>query len=340
MNYFFGFDVRLAEAVEYSFNLNHLFLLLGTVGIILAMYFGIHTKTKKGIKITKIVLASVLIVFELGRSIYNYLLYTGHYGMQFSDIFWSQMLPLASVCGTMCVFTIVVLFVSAFKKEQGTVMQFLFNILLGTALAGGVLTFITPQMVDGSIPILHWRNAQTLVVHMLIIFVPLYLIKIGELKMRLGNIWIPAVGFIMAGMVTMTVSQIGGTNNAFQLVVQELTDMGIHIPFPWHLPIMLAFMFLFPLSIYGGFAIFGRKEPREKPVIVNEKLYKLSLATIIGGVVFSTFLYLFIPSMFPTRPILSWVGLVCVIPLLTIIASLVSGIVLWRRSLKLQSMPM
>jgi len=48
MNYFFGLEPMLSQEVRFFFNSNHLLLVLIVIGILLALYFGLHAKTKKG----------------------------------------------------------------------------------------------------------------------------------------------------------------------------------------------------------------------------------------------------------------------------------------------------
>ena len=64
MDYFFGFDTKLASKVDWFFNANHLFLLLWVAGFIVACCFLFSAKSEKGKKVTKLVLAGILFVLE------------------------------------------------------------------------------------------------------------------------------------------------------------------------------------------------------------------------------------------------------------------------------------
>jgi len=323
MEVFFGFDTKYTEVYDVWFNGNHLLLVLIAIGTIAALYFGLHAKSKKGIIITKIVLASVLATFELGRYIYYYF-YNAHLGIGFD---WLGMIPF-SMCGIMSITTSVILFVSAFKKKQGPTMQLFFNILFGCALWGGVLTFAFPSMLTLDRSLFHWLNFQTIIVHILLILVPAYLVKIGDLEVRLRNIWMVSIGYLAIGIITMTGSQITGDNFANALVIDMVQGWNISIPFPWHLPPLLAAMLVVPTIYYALFELVHRrknKQAKKPDVFINKKYNTLCLISLIGGYAASVALLLLIPSLFNAVPVGNALGLLCLIPLAVLAASLIAG---------------
>jgi len=334
MGTFFGFETKFTQTYDVWFNANHLLLVVIAAGTILALFFGLHAKSKKGVKITKIVLASVLGTLEVGRYVYYYFYHT-YLGVGFDPL---GMIPF-SMCGVMSITMTVILFVSAFKKVQGPTMQLFFNILLGCALWGGVLTFAFPGMLALDRSLFHWLNFQTIMVHVLLIFIPLYLIKIGDLKVRLKNIWMVGVGYLAIGIVTMTGSQITGNNFANALVIDMVQGWDIPIPFPWHLPPMLVAMMVVPTIYYALFEVVHRrkhkgKQPESAVIITNKRFHVLGLCFIIGGMAVSFVLSLVIPMMFNAVPVGNFWGLFCLVPMVVLVVGVLLGYKFRKKGLK------
>ena len=65
MNYFFGFDNKLANNIDWFFNTNHLFLILFVALVVISSLFIFSAKSEKGKKITKIAIACILFVLEV-----------------------------------------------------------------------------------------------------------------------------------------------------------------------------------------------------------------------------------------------------------------------------------
>jgi len=313
MNYFFGFEST--GQYEFLYNLNHLILGLLVIGALFALFFGIHAKTEKGIRITKIVLASVMVFFEGGRYLYLMI-----YGFQvYGNFDWLGTVPF-SMCGMMSITMIVVLYVSAFRKTRGHWMPVFYNILLGCALWGGVLTFVSPQMINGEFSIMHFRNFQSIIIHIMLIFVPIYLIKIGELQVRLRNFWMVAVGYLSIGIISMTGSQINDNNFAYAMYIDMLIDWNINIPFPWHLPPMFFAMLLVPAIYYSIFEfVYWKRNPQA----TESKQFSKRQWLILGcGYALSFALTLLISSLLGATPVANGLGLLCIVPLGILFASI------------------
>ena len=313
MNYFFGFEST--GQYEFLYNLNHLILVFLVIMALFALFFGLHSKTDKGVRITKIVLASVMAFFEVGRYIYRMIYSFSIYG----SFDWLGTIPF-SMCGMMSITMIFVLYVSAFRKAGGKAMQIFYNILFGCAMWGGILTFGSPQMVNGEFSIMHFRNFQTIAIHIMLIFVPIYLIKIGEFQVRLKNFWMVAVGYLFIGIVSMVGSQINGYNYANALYIELLKDWNIYIPFPWHLPPMFLAMLVIPAVYYSFFEIIYRKKNLHT---AESKEFSKRQWLIFGcGFLLSFALLLLISLLIGGELAASWLGLLCLIPFVALIASI------------------
>ena len=290
MNYFFGFDTKLAAETDWFFNLNHLFLLLWVAGFVVACYFLLSAKSEKGKKITKIVLAAVLFILEIGRIVYKYLSHVHHGGTAANFNWWWTIS--FQMCAIMTWTTIITLLLSAFLKKDSKILTYAYNILFGCALIGGALTFCYPDCMSSDKPFLHFSNIQTVTVHALLIFVPIYLIKIGEFKVEIKNIWKLFVGYVLVGSVSMATSIVGSENFAFAKEF-DLIDLGL--PFPWHLPVVMIILVALATVIYGIFELVRKiKNRTEKPEPQKANCLGrvLHICTIASAIVFGMLIVL------------------------------------------------
>jgi len=325
MNYFFGFYPIIEQEIRFFYNLNHLIFVILMMLVLLALYFGVNSTTKKGIRRTLFALGLIMFALEAGRLIWL-TAENAYLGLPSGLAFWVSTFPF-SYCGIMSITAAVVLIVTAFMKNIQTVgMQIFYNILFGLGMLGGLITFSAPGIFDYRFPLLHFRNFQTVAVHLLLIFVPLYLIKIGKLQIQLRNAWMAAAGFFGTASILMTVSQISGENRGWALYIEEMVIYaGVYIPFPWHLFVLFLAMFSVTLLFY---ALFGRKADT-KPIPVN-------MPIIVVGLIIATAGILLIPFVFNQSPVESAWGLLCLIPLVIIIATIIMSCIIKRRDGKLK----
>jgi len=312
MNYFFGFEQIIEQEIRFFFNLNHLIFVFLMVLVLLALYFGVNSTTKKGIRRTLLALGFVLFALEAGRLIWI-AAENAHLGLPFGLDFWVSTFPF-SYCGVMSITTAVVLIVTAFKKNTQTIgVQTFYNIIFGLGMLGGLITFSAPGIFDYRFPLLHFRNFQTVAVHLLLIFVPLYLIKIERLQISLRNAWMAAAGFLGTASILMTVSQISGENRGWALYIEEMVIYaGVYIPFPWHLFVLFLALFSVTLIFY---VVLGRKR-------IIKPAASFNIYIIICGLTVATIGILLIPLTFPQSPVENALGLLCLIPLAIIIATI------------------
>lgn len=300
MNYFFGFDTKLNGKIDWFFNFNHLFLITFVVGFIVACLFLFHAKSEKGKKVTKISLACILAVLEIGRTVYKLAEHLASNGTMANFNWWWNIS--FQMCAIMCWTTVITLVLSAVLKKDNKILGYLYNILFGCAMLGGALTFCYPDCMSADRAFLHFVNIQTVVVHSLLIFVPIYLIKIGEFKVEFKNIWKVFVGFILVGSLAMTASLISGQNFAYSLKF-NLINLGI--AFPWHLPVVMMLLFAMDLLLYGSFELvrlIGRKlKKQEKIIIEKNNISKLNKAIYtvwnVCSIVFGVLLILGIAAL-------------------------------------------
>ena len=297
MNYFFGFETKLANETDWFFNVNHLLLLLFVAGFVVICYFLFSAKSEKGKKITKLVLAGILFLLEVGRIVYKYLLHLSHGGTAQNFGWWWTIS--FQMCAIMTWTTIITLVLSAFLKKENKLLSYLYNILFGCALIGGALTFCYPDCMSSDRPFLHFLNIQTVSVHALLIFVPIYLIKIGDFKVELKNIWRLFVGYVWVGSLSMATSIISGENFAFAKNF-DLFDLGL--PFPWHLPVVMIILVALSTLIYSIFELIRRRKSNKVPTEATQqpthKFGKMLYVTsIITAIVFGMLIVLGVAAL-------------------------------------------
>jgi len=322
MNYFFGFNPTLEQEILFFFNLNHLILLFLVIGILLSLFFGIHAKTRKGIKLTQLALGSAFLVLETGRLVW-FIAERVYIGLPISFEFWFSIIPF-SYCGVMSITAGIVLIATAVKSDNQTMtMQIFYNILFSLGMLGGLLTFSAPGIFDNRFSLLHFRNFQTVTVHILLIFAPLHLIKTEMLKVRWHNVWMAVSGFLGTAAIMMTASQISGVNRGWALYIEEMVQYaGVYIPFPWHLLVLFLALFIVPLLFYSFFEL-NYKRMSNQSVAEVPVSYGVNMSVIVCGLLLGLAGILVIPLAFPRTPIGNMWGLLCLIPLVIIIGSII-----------------
>lgn len=267
LDYLFGFTPTYTEKVSYMYNLNHIYLLLFVVASVVALILIFKNKSKKTQNIMLTTVAIVMIVLELARFIWKT---ANHFnnGGAIDNWNWAWNFSF-QLCAIMTWFVSINLLIGVFAKHEKW-NKFAFTTMVGIALISGTLTFLYPDLVDGHYSILHFRNAQTIIDHMLLIFVPLFLIFSKRVKIELKNIWMPIVGLFASAAIAMTMSFVTDNNFMFMLKADLLNDIGINLPFPWHLLPLGALFFLFQFLIFGGIEL-GRKL---RTIIQNKKSAK------------------------------------------------------------------
>lgn len=324
MNYIFGFENTLNQKIDWFFNLNHLFLIFFVTVFVVSCCFLLSAKSEKGKKITKLILAGVLLILEVGRTVYKYLMHV-HNGGTASNFNWWWNISF-QMCAIMCWTTIITLILSAFLKKENKFLQFLYNVLFGGAMIGGILTFAYPDCLSSNYPFLHFVNIQTVLVHALLIFVPIYFVKTKDFRVDIKNIWKVCAAYVYVGCVAMTASLISGNNFAYALKF-DLFDLGL--PFPWHLPVVMLFMMVLATLIYGSFELvrlIKRKIKKEdKPVPEKHNYDKLGFATYVvsnvSAILFGALIMLGTASLIGSPK--SMTGILCLLGLVYMILVLI-----------------
>ncbi|MCQ2564685.1 MAG: YwaF family protein [Clostridia bacterium] len=230
----FGFDAKLEIEQKWIFNSNHLFLALAVFASVVLLSLIISPKTEMGKKITKIVIASILFLLEIGRMIYRFR-YNIYCGQSASTMNWWGLINFEN-CSIVTWVAICTLFAGSFVKKDNKILQFFYNAMFGCGILGGLLTFVYPLTISGAYPIYHFSNMQTIITHILIMTAPILVVKMGDFKVELKKVWQLIPYYIIVGCITLTASMCSGTNFAFTLYINW---MYLPIPFPFHVYLLV-----------------------------------------------------------------------------------------------------
>ncbi|MCQ2555844.1 MAG: YwaF family protein [Clostridia bacterium] len=250
INAIFGFDATSPSSEKWIFNTNHLFLALVAVVCVVCLCLIISPKSDVGKKICKLCFALVLLLLEVGRMIYRFK-YFQHFGYTSRTINWWLVINFHS-CSISTWITIGTLIASCFVQKGSKALQFFYNIMFGCGLLGGILTFAYPLTIDGHYPIYHFLNLQTIITHALIVVVPILLVKMGELKVQLKNVWQLFIYYTATGCIALAASICGNFNFAFTI---EMNWMTLNIPFPYHIFVIEIVLVAFEVVVYGVFEL-------------------------------------------------------------------------------------
>ncbi len=246
----FGFDATLEEPQTWLFNTNHLFLVLCVAAIAVLLCIIISPKTESGRKITKIIIAFVLIVLEMGRMVYNFK-YNMHRGYTTDVTNWWAIIDFNS-CKIMTWTTAFTLIASCLVKKESKVLQFFYNIMFGCGMLGATATFLYPMAISGIYPIYHISNIQIVITHLLLIIVPILLVKWREFKVELKNIWQLIVYYLAAGSIALAASICGDLNFAFTI---SMNWISLAVPFPYHAFVVVLGFVAIAAVIYSLFEL-------------------------------------------------------------------------------------
>jgi len=314
MGNFWNYLYWLPEPTYWVFTINHLYLIAFVIVLILVLYFLLPTKSEKAMRITFLVIGLVIAILEILRIVWAYGYFTALNAPTDSAFWWWTIS--FQICAISAWSTVVTMIGSFFAKKENRVLQFMYPVLLGMSLVGAALSFIYPDMIEEMKPFFHFRNLQTVVTHTLLIFSPIYLIKTKRYVVKMSDLWKVAFGWFTAICISMSASLISGQCFGFALRCSLMEDVGLFIPFPFHL-ILLGIIMMFVSFLVFGLSVLirkrkGTKIPSTKSEILNKKMYRESiLLFVISCIVGLASLFVIALEVNLT----SWWGLACLLPI-------------------------
>ena len=225
------------------------------VGVVVGLYFLLFKNTDKSKKITKIVLASIICFLYLARAIF-YIVRIISLKITFTFAYFLTIFGINSVYAVtslLMIIAVVALFVSAFSKEDSPLLDFCKHTLLGIGFPFGIIQLFRLDLVFlQSYSAYHIVNIVSVIFTVLLLFIPVYFLKICELRPNLSKFWLAVTGYTIIASLCMTFSLLIVTGNIGEMVyATSLSKLGIKIDFPWHLLITIpAFLIICFIAYY------------------------------------------------------------------------------------------
>ena len=219
---------------------------------ILALFL-LKDKNKKNILLTKIFFLITLFILETGRIIWTVLK-----SLYFNEpINWWTTINFET-CTMMVWFNIIMLIYSFFVKKDNILLSYLLNISFGVGMVGGILTFFYPSFINSSYSIWHFKNLQSIIIHIILIILPIYFIKIKHFKPRLKNFWVIPFAYLCTESIAIFAGVLSSWNFSFWYSCRPFIALGINIPYPYHILLLLIIITSIMFLVYTIFEIFAK----------------------------------------------------------------------------------
>ena len=306
-----------------------------TLLVVAGLFFAFRTKSQKSIKITKITLASILLFLYIFKAIFWILrIITISETKTFSAQYITKAFGL-DIPSFLILLSSIVLYISAFSNKPSKFMEFLKFTMLGVGLPSAMISLFTLDIIDIYDNYFHVLNVIAMLFNLLLIFIPLYLIKIKEIVPSLDKYWYAISGYICLTSICMSLSLIIREGNLSEMTYSKiLRKIGIQISFPWHLLIIIPCFLLISFAIFYAITFVYKRimkknndDSQEENKLEAQKrneffdLYAFATKSICC---MQGFLILIILSAIIRNPLGSIWGIFCLIPLVMTIFCLLA----------------
>ncbi len=241
----FDYECFPEEYINWFTTENILKLFGFVIGVSLLLLLVLPKKSAKAIKITKIILAILLVALEIGRFLWYYLR-AQHYGDKFD--WWARIN--FHMCTMMVWLNAITLILSCCLKKNNKLLTLFYHIIIGIGFWGALITFMHPEFIDSWFTIWHFKNSQTILTHIILIVSPIYLLITKHFKIEVKNIWVILGALLMVGQISAFAGACDNFNFAYCFKCNFLLKIGIEIPFPWHIVFILCVFYIVDFVIW------------------------------------------------------------------------------------------
>ncbi len=296
---------------------------IGIVSVVLCLYFALFSNSDKAKKITKIIMASLIALLLLIRLCF-WIVRAVHLSNSYSFSFFLLSLGINgdyAVTTLLMYVAMIALFISAFSKTNNNIVDFCKHTLLGIGLPLGIIQLFRIDLVINPIDnVYHILNIISILFTILLLFVPIYFLKIGELRPRLQKFWLAISGYTMIACLCMSLSIVTVNGNIAEMTYSNsLIKLGIDIDFPWHLLVSIPAFLIICFVVYYIVTLAYKKITHD-PVTLEYKhrneffdLYCFATKSLCS---MQGLLVLIILGTITRNPIGSYFGLFCLVPLI------------------------
>lgn len=245
--------VNAEDKINYLFNKNHYLLLLCSLFIIIFFSMYISRQRHKVQKISTIIVCFLLIILEGLRIFWRYkYLQANNESLDFLNItnldFFTTSLWLS----------IPIILIASLKKKKGKPASKMLNFVFGVATLFSIITLIYPININNNFEFWHCYNLIYLLTRSLICMLGFMFafskwISVSNFldmwKSLFSLLFLGAACFICAYFLAPQ------TNLFFVNSFPLFDSIGIHLPFPLHILMLGAFLFIFQVIMHLPFLI-------------------------------------------------------------------------------------
>jgi len=239
--------------IDYFFNQNHFLLLL--ISLVIIIFFAMYSSRQK-LKYQKIFTFCVgvlLIVIESLRIYwrYKYLQYNGE-SLDFINIVQLDFFTLSLWI------SLPLIIVGSFLKNKKNHNVFGLSFVFSVAMLGAIITLIYPVGVNTNFEFYHCYNLMFTLLRSLIIMLGIFFALAKWISVtQFLDLWKAIISLLVFLVACFALYYVfGASNNLFYIEYCPLFEsLGVHLPFPWHLFVLGAFLFVFQIIIYLPFRI-------------------------------------------------------------------------------------
>lgn len=251
MNKFFSFE-NVDNKIDYFFNKNHYLLLLISLIVIIFFSMYISRQKHKFQKISVFIIGLLLLIIEGIRIFWRYkYLQTNKLDMSFTNVVDLSFFTLSLWI------SIPLIFVASIKKQKKKTVRGLDFIFAVSALIA-IINLIYPQGINANFEFYHFYNLAFALSRSLIIMLGLTFAFTKWISVtNFLDHWKGLLHLFVFALICLCVGfSLGTPNNLFYIESCPLFDsLGIHLPFPWHLVMLVCFFFVFQILFYIPFRL-------------------------------------------------------------------------------------
>lgn len=252
MEKFISFN-NIEEKISYLFNKNHYLLLLCSLIIIIFFSMYLSRQRHKVQKGSVVFIALFLIILEGLRIFWRYKYLEANYqSLDFLNVtnldFFTVSLWLS----------IPIILISAFTKKKGKPASKALNFVFGVTTLFGIITLIYPVNINANFEFWHCYNLIYLLARSLVCMLGLMLVFAKWISVsNFLDMWKSLFSLLFFGIACFVSAYFFApqTNLFFINNFPIFDSIGIHLPFPWHIVMLGAFLFIFQVVIHLPFII-------------------------------------------------------------------------------------
>lgn len=170
---------------------------------------------------------------------------------------------------TVCLWiSIVMLFICVFQNPKKKFCQICYSFIFSVTTITAFFGIMYPENMYQNFEIWHFSNIQFLISHTMIMLICIFFAISDWLENdRFEDLWYALLSLIILGAVGVGIYFASGQtlNIMYMKSCTILVDLGLKLPWPWHIPIMGAFFFVAQIFFYLPFNWHRkRKEKKHK----------------------------------------------------------------------------